>query len=70
MENKNIQINLLIQQILQSDNMAYMPGFISSDVDIEFRILDNAYKNTGKEYAKLKAKKNKIMARIDKHRMD
>ena len=54
MENKNIQINLLIQQILQSDNMAYMPGFISSDVDIEFRILDNAYKNTGKEYAKLK----------------
>ena len=54
MENKNIQINLLIQQVLQSDSMAYIPGYISSDVDIEFRILDRAYQDTGKYYARLK----------------
>jgi len=54
MENKNIQINLLIQQVLKSDSMAYIPGYISSDIDIEFRILDRAYQDTGKYYAKLK----------------
>ena len=54
MENKNIQTNLLIQQVLQSDSMAYTPGYISSDVDIEFRILDRAYQDTGKYYARLK----------------
>ena len=43
MENKNITTNLLIKQVLQSDNMAYAPGFIASNVDIEFRILDHAY---------------------------
>ena len=54
MENKNITTNLLIKQVLQSDNMAYLPGFISSDIDVEFKILDHAYQNTGRQYAKLK----------------
>tara|TARA_R100001377_G_scaffold29435_3_gene15999 strand:+ start:9348 stop:10439 length:1092 start_codon:yes stop_codon:yes gene_type:complete len=54
MENKNIQINLLIQQILKSDNMAYAPGYIASNVDVEFRILDNTYQFAGKHYARLK----------------
>tara|TARA_R110000737_G_scaffold323246_1_gene335808 strand:+ start:830 stop:1921 length:1092 start_codon:yes stop_codon:yes gene_type:complete len=54
MENKNITTNLLIKQVLQSDNMAYAPGFIASNVDIEFRILDHAYQNTGRAYARLK----------------
>ena len=54
MENKNITTNLLIKQLLQSDNMAYAPGYISSKVDIEFGVLNKAYQDTGKEYAKLK----------------
>ena len=54
MENKNITTNLLIKQLLQSDNMAYVPGYISSKVDIEFGVLNKAYQDTGKEYAKLK----------------
>ena len=54
MENKNITTNLLIKQVLQSDNMAYLPGFISSDIDVEFKILDHAYQSTGRQYAKLK----------------
>ena len=54
MENKNITYNLLIKQLLQSDNMAYVPGYISSNVDVEFKVLDNAYQDTGKRYAKAK----------------
>jgi hypothetical protein len=54
MENKNVTTNLLIKQLLQSDNMAYAPGYISSKVDIEFGVLNKAYQDTGKEYAKLK----------------
>jgi len=55
MENKNIQTNLFIKQMLQSDNMAYLPGYISSRVDIEYGVLNKAYQNTGRIYAKLKA---------------
>ena len=54
MENRNITTNLLIKQLLQSDNMAYVPGYIASPVDTEFRVLDKAYQETGKQYAKLK----------------
>ena len=54
MENRNITTNLLIKQLLQSDNMAYVPGYIASHVDTEFRVLDKAYQETGKQYAKLK----------------
>mgnify|MGYP003135490795 FL=1 len=55
MENKNIQINLLIKQMLQSDNMAYVPGYLSSKVNIEYGVLNKAYQDTGRKYAKLKA---------------
>ncbi len=55
MENKNIQTNLLIKQMLQSDNMAYVPGYISSRVNVDFGVLNKAYQDTGKIYAKLKA---------------
>ena len=55
MENKNIQTNLLIKQMLQSDNMAYVPGYLSSRVNIDYGVLNKAYQNTGKIYAKLKA---------------
>tara|TARA_R110001599_G_scaffold102426_1_gene261298 strand:- start:2997 stop:4079 length:1083 start_codon:yes stop_codon:yes gene_type:complete len=54
MENKNITYNLLIKQLLQSDNMAYVPGYISSNVDVEFKVLDNAYQDTGLQYARAK----------------
>lgn len=54
MENRNITTNLLIKQLLQSDNMAYVPGYIASPVDTEFRVLDKAYQDTGKQYAKIK----------------
>lgn len=54
MENINIKTNLLIKQILRSDNMAYAPGYLSSNVDVNFKILDYAYQDTGRKYAKLK----------------
>jgi hypothetical protein len=55
MENQNIHINLLIKQMLQSDNMAYVPGYLSSKVNIDYGVLNKAYQDTGRIYAKLKA---------------
>jgi len=55
MENKNISINLFIKQMLQSDNMAYVPGYLSSRVNIDYGVLNKAYQNTGRIYARLKA---------------
>ena len=55
MENKNISINLFIKQMLQSDNMAYVPGYLSSRVTIDYGVLNKAYQNTGRIYARLKA---------------
>jgi len=54
MENKNVTTNLLIKQMLQSDAMGYNLEYIATPVDIEFRLLEKAYQNTGSEYAKLK----------------
>jgi len=54
MENKNVTTNLLIKQMLQSDAMGYNLEYIATPVDIEFRLLEKAYQNTGREYAKLK----------------
>jgi len=54
MENKNIQKNLFLKQIQESDTFGYNMEFISRATDSQFGILDNAYKGTGRLYAKLK----------------
>jgi len=54
MKNKNVTTNLLIKQMLQSDAMGYNLEYIATPIDLEFRILEKAYQNTGREYAKLK----------------
>ena len=54
MENKNTLQNLFLQQFNQSDSIAYNESFVSNTSDYNFQILDNAYRNTGRVYAKLK----------------
>ncbi len=54
MENKNITNNLIIKQINKSNAIAYNKRYLAQTSDYEFKILDNAYKDTGIEYAKLK----------------
>jgi len=54
MENKNVTTNLLIKQMIQSDAMGYNLDYISTSIDTDFKILEKAYQNTGREYAKLK----------------
>jgi len=51
---KNIQINLLIKQFNESNVLAHNSGYVASDPDYNFKILDNAYAHTGKMYAKVK----------------
>ena len=53
MEN-NLNKNLFLQQFNESDAIAYSQGFTSSTSDYNFQLLDNAYRNTGKIYAKIK----------------
>ena len=38
----------------QSNAIAYSEGFVSNTSDYNFQLLDNAYRNVGKAYAKLK----------------
>ena len=54
MENKNLFQNLYLKQFNQSDAIAYSEGFVSNASDYNFQLLDNAYRNAGKTYAKLK----------------
>ena len=54
MENKNLVQNLYLKQFNQSDAIAYSEEFIGGSSDYNFRLLDNAYRNTGRLYAKLK----------------
>ena len=54
MENKNITYNLAIKQTNQSNALAYNKDYVAANIDTSFGILDNAYKETGKLYAKLK----------------
>jgi len=63
MENKNTRTNLLIKQIIQSDAIAYNDSYVGSPVDTEFGVLNAAYQETGREYAKLKMdiQQNKCM---------
>ena len=51
---KNLNQNLSLQHFNESDAIAYNEGFISSTSDYNFQLLDNAYRNTGRIYAKLK----------------
>ena len=53
MEN-NLNQNLFLQQFNESNAIAYNKGFTSSTSDYNFQLLDNAYRNTGRIYAKLK----------------
>jgi len=54
MENKNLVNNLVLQQMNDSDAMGYNKSYIATPIDADFRLLDNAYKDTGRAYAKLK----------------
>jgi len=54
MENKNLIKNLYLKQFNESNAIAYNKDFISKSSDYNFQLLDNAYRNTGKVYAKLK----------------
>jgi len=54
MENSNITMNLIIQQLLQSDAMAYNKDYLAKPIEQNFGLFDNAYRETGRIYAKLK----------------
>jgi hypothetical protein len=54
MKNKNLFNNLYLKQFNQSDSIAYSKSFISNSSNYNFRILDKAYANVGKLYARLK----------------
>ena len=54
MENKNITYNLSIKQLNKSNALAYNKAYVATNIDTSFGILDNAYKETGITYAKLK----------------
>ena len=45
---------LFLKQFNQSDSIAYNQDFISNTSDYNFQLLDNAYRNAGRIYAKLK----------------
>jgi hypothetical protein len=51
---KNLNQNLFLQQFNESDAIAYSESFVSNNSDYNFQLLENAYRNTGKVYAKLK----------------
>ena len=54
MENKNLSKNLYLRQFNESNAIAYSEAFVSNTSDYNFQLLDNAYRNAGKMYAKLK----------------
>ena len=54
MENKNLSKNLYLRQFNESNRIAYSKIFVSNTSDYNFQLLDNAYRDAGKIYAKLK----------------
>jgi hypothetical protein len=52
--NKNLQNNLFLKQFNESNAIAYNKDFVANGSDYNFQLLDNAYRNVGKIYAKLK----------------
>lgn len=53
-KNKNLQNNLFLKQFNESNAIAYNKEFVANGSDYNFQLLDNAYRNVGKIYAKLK----------------
>tara|TARA_B100000900_G_scaffold413771_1_gene438552 strand:- start:660 stop:1760 length:1101 start_codon:yes stop_codon:yes gene_type:complete len=53
MENKNIQTNLYLKQLNESNALGFDKRFIASNFDLDFDILGKAFRPTGKIYAKL-----------------
>ena len=51
---KNLNQNLFLQQFNESDAIAYSESFVSNTSDYNFQLLENAYRDTGRVYAKLK----------------
>ena len=64
MENKNLLKNLYLKQFNQSNAIAYSQSFVASPSDYNFQLLDNAYREAGRHYAKLKIaiESNKCMS--------
>ena len=54
MKDKNIQLNLFIKHMNQSDAMAYNMEYVAARTVSEFGILNKTYEGSGKLYAKLK----------------
>ena len=54
MENENLQQNNFLKQFNQSNAIAYDRSFIRSNSDYNFQLLDNAYRDAGIHYAKIK----------------
>ena len=53
MENKNIQTNLYLKQLNESNALGFDKRFIAANYDVDFDILGKAFRPTGKIYAKL-----------------
>ena len=51
---KNLNQNLFLQQFNESNAIAYSESFVSNTSDYNFQLLENAYRDTGRVYAKLK----------------
>ena len=56
MEDKNIEINLFLKQLNESNAIAYSDDFLKQSSDYNFRILEKTYAETAKLYASLKMK--------------
>ena len=54
MEDKNIKVNLFVKQVNQSNALAHKPDYLAYAANYNFLLLDNAYENTGIQYAKIK----------------
>ncbi len=54
MENENLLKNLYLRQFNQSNAIAYNKNFVSNPSDYNFQLLDNAYREAGIHYAKLR----------------
>ena len=53
MENKNIQTNLYLKQLNESNALGFDKRFIAANYNVDFDILGKAFRPTGKIYAKL-----------------
>ena len=58
MEDKNIKINLFIKQVNESNALGSNHAYVASTADYNFKLLDRAYSDTGRLYAKLKTALN------------